>query len=311
MKRCFRRMTTFCAVVALTLGIGLSLSNKSEILSTRALEELTVKTLAFPDDNKDNNKFSGYSGSFTSIIGEDSWLITNFNNNSWNNDWNFIRCGSKSAASVATIVNVNPFTVSITKVSVTIPTVSADKINSTKLLVATDANFTTNLQTINGPEIKTGIMTYVIPTPTPNAFYKLSYDCQKDKNGLLTVSEINYFTEVNYEYEALEFANSVNAGIGSTAEGNCATTLTTLQNEYSSLSEGAKEVFDTSMDQDFVDARARMSYLESWVGTHGGETVVTRNTNNSSSNNVIAIVSIGTLSLTSILGFYFINKKRA
>ena len=66
------------------------------------------KTLSFPDDNSASNKVGGYyktvvDGVVTedlvwdAKIGEDTWSITNFNNNSWK-DWAYIKCGSKKAA---------------------------------------------------------------------------------------------------------------------------------------------------------------------------------------------------------------------
>lgn len=61
------------------------------------------KTLTFPDDNKATNGISGYDKTWTAKIGTDSWSIVKFNNNNWNNNWTFIKCGGKKGAFVGTI----------------------------------------------------------------------------------------------------------------------------------------------------------------------------------------------------------------
>ena len=58
------------------------------------------KTLTFPDDNKDNNKVQAYDQTWTAKIGTDTWSIVNFNNNYWNNNWKWIKCGEIGRAHV-------------------------------------------------------------------------------------------------------------------------------------------------------------------------------------------------------------------
>ena len=59
----------------------------------------------------------------------------------------------------------------------------------------------------------------------------------------------------------------------------------------------------------FVNARARIAYMESWVTGESAidriETIIDRN------NNLYAVVLVATLALSSILGYYFICKRKS
>ena len=48
-----------------------------------AQDETAWKSLSFPDDNKANNKCQTYAKTWTAKIGDDSWSVSNFNNNNW------------------------------------------------------------------------------------------------------------------------------------------------------------------------------------------------------------------------------------
>ena len=126
---------------------------KKILLSLMALFAVTMaatageayKTLTFPDDNSANNKVGGYyktqeGGVVTedlvweAKIGTDSWAISNFNNNNWENNWTYIKCGSKKAATVASIATSFAINKAVTDVVVTIDKLSTpEKINSISL----------------------------------------------------------------------------------------------------------------------------------------------------------------------------------
>lgn len=114
--------------------------------------------------------------------------------------------------------------------------------------------------------------------------------------------------DVTVMEQATAFANYVMTGIGSEGEGQCEAVLTTLQTEYDFMVEDAQLEFETNSDVLFVNARARISYLEAWVTNHP-----TANPNlqlvTSSRNNLAAVITIGALGLTTILGYYFLKKK--
>ena len=151
------------------------------------------KTLSFPDDNAAANKVSSYDKTWQAVVGTDVWTIANFNNNSWNNDWTYIKCGSKKFASVASIRTDFAIDKAIANVVVTIDALkNTDKINSVKLQVAADTSFTTVEQEITASELATGNLTFTIPTPAANKYYKLVFDTDVAANGMIQISKVTY-----------------------------------------------------------------------------------------------------------------------
>jgi hypothetical protein len=110
--------------------------------------------------------------------------------------------------------------------------------------------------------------------------------------------------------QATAFANYVMTGIGSKGEGQCEAVLTTLQTEYDFMVEDAQLEFETNSDVLFVNARARLAYLNSWVAAQPGSNPTRQSTSDQSRNNLVAVISIGAIGLTSILGYYFVSKKK-
>lgn len=152
--------------------------------------------LSFPDDNMDKNKISSYTSDWLAKIGDYSWTITAFNNNSWK-DWKYIKCGSKNAATVATIATATPIPNKVTKVIVTFDKISAsDKIKSASLIVASDAEYATVLETVPMTLENASAAVakeYVVSTPAEGAYYKLVYDLdQTSGNGTIQISKIEY-----------------------------------------------------------------------------------------------------------------------
>ena len=152
------------------------------------------KTLSFPDDNAAANKVGSYDKTWQAVVGTDVWTIANFNNNSWNNDWTYIKCGSKKSASVASIRTDFAIDKAIANVVVTIDALKeTDKINSVKLQVAADTSFNTVEQEITAGELATGNLTFAIPTPAANKYYKVVFDmAQASSNGIVQISKVMY-----------------------------------------------------------------------------------------------------------------------
>ena len=154
-------------------------------------DPVVVASLTFPDGNK--SKISSYTDTWTATINSVSWTLTNFNNN--NNGWNYVKCGRKKTASVATIVNAEAMTDSITKIALTIDAISANLVNSIKLVVASDASFSDDsiVETITGNAVK-GEQIFNIKTPTAGMFYKFVFDCAAaSSNGTVQISKIDYY----------------------------------------------------------------------------------------------------------------------
>lgn len=109
--------------------------------------------------------------------------------------------------------------------------------------------------------------------------------------------------------KAYSLAYDINVELGLDAEGSCENILNSIIAKFDNLSSDAKNIFNTSLDPEFVSARARIEYLTSWVdstnGTQSPRQVATNDTNN-----VAAVVLIGVIGLTTLVGYYFINKKK-
>lgn len=149
--------------------------------------------LTFPDDNKDNNKKGSYKCDWVAKIGDYSWNIVNFNNNSWNNNWAYIKTGWKTEALTSTITNAAAFESVIKSLTVSYDSFDAAVATSTTLYVASDKDFKNNLQTIEGKVTGKGDYTYTIPTPVANGFYKLEIVCVKaSANGGIVISKLSY-----------------------------------------------------------------------------------------------------------------------
>ena len=154
------------------------------------------KVLTFPDDDSENNSISAYNKTWTAKIGGDSWTITSFNNNNWKN-WTYIRCGWKTDATVASIATDFAIDQPISSVVVTIDKFSTpDKVNSIKLVVASDASFSNVIETVEAPNKEAGEMTFTVTKPTANCYYKVEFDCQQTSdNGIIQVSKVAYYKE--------------------------------------------------------------------------------------------------------------------
>ena len=151
------------------------------------------KTLSFPDDNAAANKVGSYDKTWQAVVGTDVWTIANFNNNNWNNDWTYIKCGSKKFASVASIRTDFAIDKAIANVVVIIDALkNTDKINSVKLQVAADTSFNTVEQEIAAEELAVGNMTFAIPTPAANKYYKLVFNTEVAANGMIQISKVTY-----------------------------------------------------------------------------------------------------------------------
>ena len=163
-----------------------------------AQDETVWKSLSFPDDYKANNKCSAYTTTWTAKIGDDSWSVSNFNNNNWNNSWTYIKCGSKNNASVAAIVNDAAYTETVTKVVVKIKTASSlDKVNSVRLITASDKKCNNIVETIDGSfgsnKTFTGDLTFNVTKPAKNLFYKFVINIQKAGNGIISINGVDYY----------------------------------------------------------------------------------------------------------------------
>lgn len=172
-------------------------------------QETAYKTLSFPDDNKNNNKYSSYEKSWTAKIGDFYWEIVNFNNNQWGNSWKYIKAGRKDVPSVAKIQNKTPFGKAISKIVVDVdPEVMAKNVKSIYLEVASDAAFTDVVEKVVLPKPSTtnygkNDFVFVIKNPKANLFYNLVFDLNSDqkaknkKNGFVQINKVEYYEDAS------------------------------------------------------------------------------------------------------------------
>ena len=145
--------------------------------------------------NKDNNKnkAGGYENEWTNVSDGFTYNVVNCNNN--NNDWDFIRIGSKKKAYVGSIATASAFPEAIAESAITIDKgVVANDINSIQLLVSTSADFKTGTTSYK-VNVAAGEQITKITTPVANAYYKYVIDCKKaSKNGPIQISKITFTT---------------------------------------------------------------------------------------------------------------------
>lgn len=147
--------------------------------------------------NKDNNKepVQNYTSKWTNVSDGISYNVENCNNK---NDWDYIKIGTKSGASVGSITTASAFTEAIAESTITIDNVRDQFINSIKLLVSTSENFTDDTTTSYNVNIAEGVQITKITTPVANAYYKYEIDCKQTNrkigNGPIQISKITFTT---------------------------------------------------------------------------------------------------------------------
>lgn len=144
--------------------------------------------LTFPDDNKATNGISSYSTKWVAKKGAVEFDIVNFNNNKWDKNWAFIKCGSKNGESVASIATKSVIANKIDRVVIFTSKYDKSKVNSAKLFVSAKADFA-------GAEgvdmtLANGQLSAPVATPGENLYYKVVIDCQKGSaNGFVVVDK--------------------------------------------------------------------------------------------------------------------------
>lgn len=108
--------------------------------------------------------------------------------------------------------------------------------------------------------------------------------------------------------QASAFSDYVLTGVGEGAQGNCAAVLQQLEVEYDAMSELAQEEFDSNGL--FGAARDRMAYLEAWSAAQGGGGSGKVNSPVNDNNSITATIIIGVIGLTTLAGYYFLQKKK-
>ncbi len=156
---------------------------------------VVAKTFNVAFNKTNNNKGnSSYSDSFENTSDGMTFVVSSMNNN--NNQWEYVRAGSKKEASIAFIVNKTAFENAIGKTSITIGSkYEASLVNSFKLVVASDDQFANVIEEHDlASQAKTGTtITTEITTPTKGAYYKYVLDLEKGSgNGFVEISALSF-----------------------------------------------------------------------------------------------------------------------
>lgn len=197
-----KKISLLFASVAL---LGVTLFSGNNEAKVNAAGEIPYKELTFPDENKESNKVNSYFKTWNAKIGEDTYTITNANNNSWKNNWQYIKFGNTSGDSVGSIITPI-FSESISSVALTIDAVTAKYISSINISTA-DSTSATKWQWSAPIEftIQKGETTVNLPVPLKNKSYKVEFDCKaSNDNGIIALSKVSFYKEndidlTNYE----------------------------------------------------------------------------------------------------------------
>ncbi len=174
-------MKKFFSILAAVLFAG----------SMMAAEVVYVQTIFNAENN--SGKVGGYTNTWTNTTDGFTVNIVNANNN--NNGWEYIKMGSKSAASVGSISSANAIDAAVTKVVVTVDAVTASKINSFKLYISSNG---TNWSEKGSFTVAAGAQEVAIEqaNQAKNLYYKVEVDCaQGSSNGLITISKLEFYAE--------------------------------------------------------------------------------------------------------------------
>ncbi len=154
--------------------------------------DVLYSTMTFPAS--DQTSVNGYTSTFTASWDNISWTFAAFNN--FNNTWTHVRAGRKNTASVAQFYTTSTISEQVTKIVVTFESVTSSLVNSTYLEVASDTLFS-DAEKVEVP-ISQGEVTYTVPTPAANKYYRITVDCKAGtSNGFVRISKVEV-----YKYDA-------------------------------------------------------------------------------------------------------------
>lgn len=145
-------------------------------------------TLIFGKDYN-STSVSSYTSTWNVTVNDLTWTIENFNNN--NNGWEYVKCGRKNEGSTGYITTDFSINEAVSAVQLTVDALTASKVTSISLLVASSDQFTDAATYTVTPA--QGTLTINITAPAANKFYRLAVACEGgSSNGLFTLSKVVY-----------------------------------------------------------------------------------------------------------------------
>ena len=144
-----------------------------------------------------SEEMGSYENSWHVTCDGTQWDMANFNNNK--NVWNYVKCGRKKVASVATITSNAALADKISSVAVTIDKMTVISVNSIKLSVAGNSDFTDAVDvTADSKDFKAGgcTLNFTVATPAADKYYKLIFDCAAaSDSGVIQLSKVVFSGE--------------------------------------------------------------------------------------------------------------------
>lgn len=201
MKKCFGLL--------LVMGLGLTLKENTA-MKAQAAEEKTqtnanvVVDLDFPVEGQGST--NRYNSSFSATNGGYTFTISCASNNS--NKGAYIGIGTKNSASTATIVSDTALKERITSIVMTFSSYKESGLDSAKLYVANNAEFTgAYSQDFKNSISTTSVTTVEIPSTysSENMFYKIEFACNGSltTNGFIHLDQIQYISDSVDELQSL------------------------------------------------------------------------------------------------------------
>jgi len=164
-------------------------------------EGVVTYTVVFSRDNF-SDAVQNYTSTFSVIDGGLTLDLQNFNNN--NKGWDLAKAGAKKSKSTdPSMVTTGTITTSAAipdAIKNVIVSLTLDRGSATaKMYVATDKDFTSNVQTVDYGALSSGDIVFAVPTPSKDAFYKLEFVCTNTTttNGVISVSKVVFTTDDN------------------------------------------------------------------------------------------------------------------
>ena len=200
-----------CTLLALVMTFACALTMLPVAKTTANAEEKSI-VLTFPDDNKENNKIGAYDKSWEAKVGNYSWNITSFNNNSWNS-WTYIKTGSKNSAVTGEILT--KIDKPIKSIVITVDNIASDAVDSSMILTSKKDDFSESER--YSFTIANGTNTIDFNTPTVDLYYKIVINCKKtSNNGTVQISKVEYkYDDAPTSSSALKLTGTLGAVDGS------------------------------------------------------------------------------------------------
>lgn len=210
MKKCFGLL--------LVMGLGLTLKENTA-MKAQAVEEETqtnanvVVDLNFPVEGQ--GSVNGYTSSFEATNGDYTFTIAKANNNRNSKTWTYIAIGTKNNASTATIISNTALKERITSIAMTFSSYKESGLDSAKIYVADNADFTDAYsQDFKNSISTTSVTTVEIPSTysSENMFYKIEFACNdsvSSSNGFIHLDQIQYIADSVDELQSLTISGDI------------------------------------------------------------------------------------------------------